>query len=154
MLLSFASLEPTALAVFSAVLVWSWWEGFMFVGMCFCPFSSSLSWRVFCFNIFIMIFNVFDDPFMPLARKERKKDDFRILGDLSHALIWVYTVVSSVLRSMIWFVLHLWSIFYCSLPRKHSGLRRSWQRSRSRIAPFRTGSGCELITPSGISPAL
>jgi hypothetical protein len=33
-----------------------------------------------------MIFSVFDDPFMPLARKERKKNDFRILGDLSHAL--------------------------------------------------------------------
>ncbi len=154
MLLSFASLEPTSLSVFSAVLVWSWWEGFMFGSMSFCSFSSSLSSRVFCFTIFIMIFNVFDDPFMPLARKERKKDDFRILGDLSHALIWVYTVVSSVRRSMIWFVSHLCSIFDCSLPRKHSGLRRSWQRSRSRIAPFHTGSGCELIIPSGISPAL
>jgi hypothetical protein len=41
---------------------------------------------VFFFTIFIIIFNVFDDPFMPLARIERKKDYFRILGDLSHAL--------------------------------------------------------------------
>ncbi len=52
----------------------------------FCSFSSSLWSRVFFFTIFIIIFNVFDDPFMPLARIERKKDYFRILGDLSHAL--------------------------------------------------------------------
>ncbi len=58
----------------------------MFGSMSFCSFSSSLSSRVFFFTIFIMIFNVFDDPFMPLARKEREKDDFRILGDLSDAL--------------------------------------------------------------------
>jgi hypothetical protein len=42
---------------------------------------------VFRFTIFIMIFNVFNDPFMPLARRERKKHDFGILGGLSHALI-------------------------------------------------------------------
>jgi len=58
----------------------------MFGSMSFCSFSSSLSSRDFCFTIFIMVFSVFDDPFMPLARKERKNDDFRILGDLSHAL--------------------------------------------------------------------
>ncbi len=59
----------------------------MFGSMSFCSFSSSLSSRVFRFTIFIMIFNVFNDPFMPLARRERKKHDFGILGGLSHALI-------------------------------------------------------------------
>lgn len=40
-----------------------------------------------------------------------------------------------------------------SLPKRLSGLRKSWRRSLGRIALFLTGSACVPITPFGTMPS-